>query len=303
MFATLAGAMALSALAQPVQAESVKVPALMSLQFKPPGDPVPATSVGGGTRGNVRFAPPGEAAPATSVGGGSRGNVRFAPPGEAAPATSVGGGSRGNVRFAPPGEGSPSTSVGGGSRGDEGTLSPGGPGLEAIALLPATQHGRTMSARPTFFVYVPPTTTDKVFFSIQDQAGNHHYQTTLEINGGGSIVSFTLPETAQELEMDTDYLWFFVPLDASGKLQPDSYSVTGWVKRVAAIPTEPDVEALSLATAYAEAGVWYDTLTTLAMAQVNQPDNLTLAEEWRSLLGQVGLEAIAATPVIMQPSP
>jgi hypothetical protein len=160
-----------------------------------------------------------------------------------------------------------------------------------------------MSPRPTFFVYVPPTATEKVFFSIQDQDGNHHYQTTLELNGGGSIVSFTLPETAPELEIDTDYLWFFVPLDASGKLQPDSYSVTGWVKRVAAIPTAPDLEALSLATAYAEAGVWYDTLTTLAVAQINQPDNLTLAEEWRNLLGQVGLEAIAATPVILQPSP
>ena len=281
MFATLAGAVALSAWAQPVQAEGVKVPALISLQFRPPGDPVPATSVGGGTRGNVRFAPPGESAPASSVGGGSRGNVRFAPPGEAAPLSSVSGG----------------------SRGDEGTLSPGGPGLEAIALLPTTQHGRTMSARPTFFVYVPPTSTDKVFFSIQDQAGNHHYQTTLEINGGGSIVSFTLPETAPELAMDTDYLWFFVPLDASGRLQPDSYSVTGWVKRVEAIDTEPDAEALALATAYAEAGVWYDTLTTLAMAQVNQPDNLTLANEWRNLLGQVGLEAIAATPVLMPPSP
>ena len=259
MFATLAGVLAFSALAQPVQAEGVKVPTLISLQFKPPGDPVPATSVGGGTRGNVRFAPPGESAPLSSVSGGSR--------------------------------------------GDEGTLSPGGPGLEAIALLPATQHGRTISARPTFFVYVPPTATEKVFFSIQDQDGNHHYQTTLEINGGGSIVSFTLPETAPELAMDTDYLWFFVPLDASGRLQPDSYSVTGWVKRVAAIPTEPDAEALALATTYAEAGVWYDTLTTLAMAQVNQPDNLTLAKEWRNLLGQVGLEAIAATPVLMQTSP
>ncbi|AFY84044.1 DUF928 domain-containing protein [Oscillatoria acuminata] len=281
MFVALAGAMALSALAQPVQAESVKVPTLISLQFRPPGDPTPATSVGGGTRGNVRFAPPGEAAPASSVGGGTRGNVRFAPPGEAAPLTSVSGG----------------------SRGEEGSLSPGAQGLEAIALLPATQHGRTISARPTFFVYVPPTATEKVFFSIQDQDGNHHYQTTLEINGGGSIVSFTLPETAPELEIDKDYLWFFVPLDVSGRLQPDSYSVTGWVKRVEALPTEGDLEALSLATAYAEAGVWYDTLTTLAVAQINQPDNLTLAEEWRSLLGQVGLEAIASSPVIVQPSP
>ncbi len=259
LFATLAGTVALSAVTESVQAEGVTFPALMSLQFKPPGDPTPATSVGGGTRGNVRFAPPGEAAPTTSVSGGSR--------------------------------------------GDEGSPIQENPGLEAIALLPPTEHGRTISPRPTFFVYVPPTATEKVFFSIQDQDGNHHYQTTLEINGGGSIVSFTLPETAPELELDRDYLWFFVPLDASGRLQPDSYSVTGWVKRVAAIPTEPNLEALSLATAYAEAGVWYDTLTTLAVAQMNQPDNLTLAEEWRNLLGQVGLEAIAATPLMMPPSP
>ncbi len=308
---------------------------LISLEFKPPGDVAPTTSVGGGVRGNVQFAAPGDVAPTTSVGGGVRGNVQFAAPGDVAPTNSVGGGVRGDVQFAAPGDVAPTNSVGGGVRGDVQFTAPGNatptnsvgggvrsdveftaPGNAAptnsvgggvrsedlpamTALLPPSKLGLTVSARPTFFVYLPPTLSKEVFFSLQDEQGKHHYQTRLKLSGKGGIISITLPENAPELDMNKHYLWFFAPIQPNGILQPDNYVVTGWVKRVQPKVTgsrQSSSSAIEQATAYAQAGIWYDTLKVLAMAQKSQSDNATLTQEWKALLEQMELSAIATQP-------
>lgn len=287
---------------------------LLSVQFEAPGDAVPRTSVGGGTRGETQFSAPGDAAPQTSVGGGTRGDVQFSVPGEAAPRGSVGGGSRGEIQFGVPGDATPRGTASGGSRGEVQFSTPGDGAPQSsasggtrdndvpalTALLPSTRYGRTVSARPTFFVYLPPTTSKEVFFSLQDEQGNPHYQSILTISGSGGIVSVTLPENAPELEMGKNYLWFFAPIPPGGVLRPDNYSVTGWVKRVEA-PIEGDrntaLNPVELATLYARSGVWYDTLAVLMAARRSQPDNATLAKEWQDLLKQVGLNAIANQPI------
>ncbi|MBP0006570.1 MAG: DUF928 domain-containing protein [Cyanobacteria bacterium SBC] len=286
---------------------------LLSVEFQPPGDPVPPSSVGGGVRGSIQFAPPGEAAPGSSVGGGVRGNVEFAPPGDVAPGSSVGGGVRGNVEFAPPGEAAPGSSVGGGVRGDvefapPGDVAPGssvGGGvrgddqLTLTALLPPSQHGRTLSPRPTFFVYVPPTASMQAFFSVQDDLGNSHYQTLLELTGGGRTMAITLPDDVPELELDRNYVWFFAPIEPGGILRPGNYGVVGWVKRVEAPATldRSFANPIEQATDYAASGIWYDTLDVLISARRSQPNNDTLHAEWQELLQQVGLEAIASEPI------
>ncbi|MEC4983886.1 MAG: DUF928 domain-containing protein [Oscillatoria sp. PMC 1076.18] len=266
--------------------------ALIALQFQPPGDSAPNTSIGGGTRGKVTFAAPGDSAPTTSTGGASRGKVTFAAPGDSAPRTSTGGASRGEVTFAPPGDSAPNTSAGGGTRNER---------LPALtALLPDTNYGQTIASRPTFFVYLPPTASTEVFFSLQDENRNHHYQTTIEVSGEGGIVSVTLPEDAPELEIGKNYAWFFAPIPPGETIQPSSYGVSGWVKRVE-LPTQISENAatnpVAQATAYAESGIWYDTLAVLAAAQKAQPENSVLVSEWRDLLQQVGLEEIATQPL------
>ncbi len=263
-----------------------------NVQFSNPGTGAPSTSVGGGIRGNTQFSAPGDAAPQTSVGGGIRGNTQFSAPGDAAPQTSVGGGIRGDVEFGAPGDASPQTSVGGGTRSD--SLP------ELTAVLPTTQQGHTISARPTFFVYLPPTASNQVFFSLQDEQGNAHYQTMLEISGAGGIVSVTLPEDAPPLELGKNYLWFFAPIEPQGILRPDNYGVVGWVKRVEPLTLNQGDAALSpidRATSYAKAGIWYDTLDILVSAKRLQPQDATLTKEWKELLEQVGLEAISTQPL------
>ena len=308
---------------------------LISVQFALPGDSVPKTSIGGGVRGNVQFALPGGATPRTSVGGGVRGNVQFALPRGATPRTTVGGGVRGNVQFSLPRGATPRTTVGGGVRGDvqfalprgatprttvgggvrgdvqfvqPGSATPSSSVASGVAteefpvltaLVPPTKHGRTVSARPTIFVYLPPIGAQKVFFSLQDEAGNPFYYTTLKVPPEGGTIGITLPPEAPALQIGKNYLWYFAPIEPGGILRPDNYAVTGWVMRVESTVNEQALASspIDLATAYAGAGIWYDTLKVLAEAKRAAPDNKTLAKEWQDLLKQVGLEAIASQPL------
>ena len=302
--ATLTGAVVLSStLYDSVQAtpkqigegETLPSNSLISLKFEAPGDIAPPTSLGGGVRGTVQFSVPGEVGPGTSVGGGVRGNVKFASPRNPAPVNSVGGGVRGDVLFDPPKDDSPTNTISGGTRTNE--------LLAMTALLPTTKHGRTVEARPTFFVYLPPTASSEVFFSLQDEQGNHHYQATLNIAGRGGVVSVTLPDEAPELKVGKNYMWFFAPIEPNGILRPDNPGVTGWVKRVESLTQDGQNSSLSpieLATEYAQQGIWYDTLNILVAAKLAQPNDATLVSEWQELLEQVELDAIATQPIAEQ---
>lgn len=275
------------------QRETLPNNSLVSVKFETPGDAAPQTSVGGGVRGSVQFSAPGDAAPTNSVGGGVRGGVQFSAPGGSAPTNSVGGGVRGNVQFGIPGDAAPSSSVGGGARSDVSQV--------AIALLPPTKIGQTISPHPTFFVYLPPTSSQQVFVSLQDEQGKQLYQKRLPISGKGGIISFSLPSDAPALEIGQNYLWFFAPIPPDGILRPDNYSVTGWVKRVQASSTNRSFSSpIEQATALASQGIWYDTLKILATARKAQPDNATFSQEWKELLEQVGLNSIANQPIAEQ---
>ncbi len=59
----------------------------------------------------------------------------------------------------------------------------------AMALVPPTTQALTVSDRPTFFVYVPPTTAQEASFSLQDDRGELYYQTKVSLpeNGERSV--------------------------------------------------------------------------------------------------------------------
>jgi hypothetical protein len=111
-------------------------------------------------------------------------------------------------------------------------------------LLPEGTHiGRTTVGHPTLFVYVPATEATQALFSLQDEAGDSHYFTTIELTGEAGIVSLTLPKDAPTLEVGQNYLSFFVPIAPGGTLRPDSHTVTAWIKRVA--PNAADYGSLA----------------------------------------------------------
>ncbi len=209
----------------------------------------------------------------------------------------------------PPGEGMPSRTAGGGSRGQcpsvaEGTTPP------LMALVPAfsTQKetaikGLTVAATPTFFFYVPQIPATEAAFSLKDENNNDIYQTRLAISNQAGIVSIQLPKDTPPLKIGQTYRWSFgVICNAENNQEPKVVFVTGEVKR-----TEPDAmlqaklqqaEPLEQAKIYAENGIWFESLTTLAQLRQTQPMDGTLTEQWKQLLESVGLDAIANQPFV-----
>ncbi len=264
-----------------------------SVTFEVPNDEAPLRSSGGASRGIIQLTIPEATYPNGQRGNVTRGEAVFETVGADAPAQTTGGASRGEVTFETPGRESPNTTSGASSRGEQ---------YLVTALIPNTNHGRTVSERPTFYIYMPLTSVKQVFFSLQDEDRNSYYQTTLPIANRKGIISFTLPDDAPPLEVGKHYEWYFVTLEGK-RLRPDSPSISGWIERI-----EPDRSlvaqasagtSLELAASYGRQGVWYDTLTTLVELKRSEPDNNNLISEWTELLEQVGLGDYAANPILV----
>ncbi|NJN72659.1 MAG: DUF928 domain-containing protein [Limnothrix sp. RL_2_0] len=292
----------------------------VSIDIEIPNDVPPVNAIGSQSRGTIRFSLPDKSDnPNSTIGGGSRGAVRFRPSGDiGSPRSTIGASTRGGVQFSlPDDKGNPDLTVGGGSRGavqfglpddaENPSSTIGGGSRDALiqtpltALLPDTNNGRTASSHPTIFVYLPPMGTEEIFFSLQDQDGNFLYDTFIPGVPNGGVVAVSIPANAPPLVVDKPYLWYFAPIEPGGRLLPNNYAVTGWVKRVDAQLSPQDMAEtapIKRAIAYAEQGLWYDTLKILADALVENPDNGEIHTEWHDLLQQIDLEVLSTQSII-----
>ncbi|MGC9525848.1 MAG: DUF928 domain-containing protein [Limnospira sp.] len=196
-------------------------------------------------------------------------------------------------QFRPPDIREPSRRESGGTRG-AGIF-----GREnAIALVPE-MGGVTVSEFPSFFFYIPeidrssPEVT--AFFDIFDE-NDKIYETQLNGLETGGIIKIGGTETAAQLSLEIGkiYRWS-LEIEGGGIL-------AGTVQRVAADPEL--TEALKRAIPedypdlYIEAGIWYDSLSTLAALRQADPDNSNLTTRWQELLESAGLDAIANAPLL-----
>jgi Domain of Unknown Function (DUF928) len=204
--------------------------------------------------------------------------------------------------FEPPDQGLPGRREGGGTRG--GCLAQAGAQPHSLtALIPATNTGRTVTAHPSLFWYVPQNTAAAAEFVLLDAANTEIYKTILPISQQPGVLSLSLPAdgSVPALEVGKSYRWYFSlicdPLDRSA----DSFT-TGWVQR-----TEPSTalaQQLSAAAEeekpliYASAGIWYEALAGLAELRREQPQNAQVQTQWQTLLESVGLAQIADQPLL-----
>lgn len=208
-----------------------------------------------------------------------------------------------SVTFNPPGDGLPEETVGGASRSPNGKVCPeDAAALDrgVMPLIPATNHGQTITSHPTIYLYMPKTSASQVFLSLRDKEGNNIYQEFLPAIATGSIVGFKLPAEAPALETGKTYKWSMA-IVCGGSLRADSPTVSGWIKRVEADATtigqldrDPSLEGAAL---YGAKGLWYETIGTLVELRRQQPEDVTITENWKNLLSSVGLGAIASQPV------
>ncbi len=205
----------------------------------------------------------------------------------------------------PPGQDAPKQTAGGGVRGGNcpATIGAEVKGTPLTLLLPESGLGLTVADRPTFMAYVPPTSATEVEFTIRDDREEFAYRTKVSIDGKGGVVSVSLPANLPPLEAGKDYMWSVAMVCEPGDRLQDVVA-QGYIRRV-----QPDsnltsqlanAAPLSQADVYGKAGIWFETLNTLAQLRKAQPTNPKLAASWQELLESeaVKLEAIAGAELV-----
>ena len=200
------------------------------------------------------------------------------------------------VTFEPPQGTKPAQTVGGASRGEQCPSDSIEQNMTLTPVLPSSSRSLTVESHPTLLVYIPKTSATKALLSVRDENEDYDYQTTVSLSDRAGIVSLTLPDNAPAININREYQWSLI-LMCDNKLRPDSPVVKGDIMRVASsshltnkLAQADRHESVAI---YANAGLWYDTVSSLAKLKASNPKDLNIASNWESLLNSVGLENIA----------
>lgn len=157
---------------------------------------------------------------------------------------------------------------------------------ELISLVPESLIGLTQSAYPTIYFYLPPTTSDRLKFTLLNEATNELvYEGRFSIKNDKGITSVSLPNNGVQspLEVGSTYVWYISVI--CDELNPDeNVVVEGQIQRVEAISTSSTNPA-DLPALYASEGLWFDAID--ASAKLKQEGNTA---DWNALLTAVDLD-------------
>jgi hypothetical protein len=161
--------------------------------------------------------------------------------------------------------------------------------------------GLTASPHPTLWFYVPYKNgaSHPASFVLQDDDENNIYQGEITLPAEPGIVSVSLA-AAPPLEVGKSYQWFF-KIYCTKSRSDEPVSVQGAIQRVnlsraieQQIKAAPPQQQINL---YAQNGIWFDALNTLATLRLTNPKDQTLAADWASLLQSVALEDLTTAPL------
>ncbi|WP_211293252.1 DUF928 domain-containing protein [Brunnivagina elsteri] len=178
------------------------------------------------------------------------------------------------------------------------------PGTTLTLLLPEDGFGLTTSAYPRFFWYVPANTAQRVEFSLyrvnrKTQAKQLVYKQSLQPTQEAKVESIELPKNRQvsPLKINQLYQWsvtVFCTQQNDGS--EVSRTVEGWLERI----TLPQNIVRKLQTlspknrlaVYAERGLWFDLLSTLAQLHYCRPSDVSLSNMTADIFEQVELSEL-----------
>ncbi|MEG4235180.1 DUF928 domain-containing protein [Microcoleus sp. Pol11C3] len=216
-------------------------------------------------------------------------------------------GSRPNIQpgstwnsFQPPEDGVPGRREGGGTRGLECPTAT----TALTALIPQSTMGQTISAKPTFFYYLPVALDKTVQFELADERDKTLYKKSFRmVTSRAGVVSVSLgsDDNSPALEVGKNYQWYFT-IKCNPKNTRDDVLVSGWINRTAIAPTvkteldrSSDITKLSI---FAQQSLWYEYLATLAQLRIESPSDASLAIKWSAVLNSVELGKIAQEPLV-----
>ena len=155
------------------------------------------------------------------------------------------------------------------------------PGQSLRAIVPASNQGDTVEAHPTFFFYVPFSSTQneelvaEFMLLTEDRYYLLEEPLLVSLPETPGIVRLGLPEDMPGLEIGKRYNWYFSLLCEDWELSRNPF-ISGWVERVS--PDEVD-------------DTWHELLSSLTQQLP------TGQMEWASFLSFYNLEEFARQPV------
>lgn len=168
-----------------------------------------------------------------------------------------------------------------------------------VLLMPAGHTGQAIAPHPTFFAFVPAAASVQ-FVVIEPGSSNTVYGTDFATKTAG-IVRLPVPETAPPLKVGKEY-WWYVSVLCDPKYARDRSYLQGWVKRVAPNPAlEKQLAQAKVGdrpALYAAAGLWYDTLRSLADLRRDYPQEPKLTPIWTDFLKGVGAATVTGMPLV-----
>jgi Domain of Unknown Function (DUF928) len=180
------------------------------------------------------------------------------------------------------------------------------------ALVPKYQErrvwGLTQMERPTFWFYVPYTNSSIVdmSFTLQDESNPAetkivYENLTISPAQKSGLMQVTLPSSIEPLATNKTYHWF-LKLNMGCRSGQRPLFVDGWVQRIdmdrhLSVQIQQATPTAKVAL-YAENGLWYDALATLANLRLTQPQDTALNQDWQNLLDAIELGELASQPYI-----
>lgn len=202
-----------------------------------------------------------------------------------------------SLKFPPAGSrGAPKATAGGGTRSDDTSCISVKEGeIPLVALMPNRENtGKTATATPILYWYVPQTTAITGEFVLTDEDDNEVYQTTFALPVEPGIVKLNIPAKAS-LKPGKSYSWSFMIVCDSQYRNRDKYveGVIQYTELSSELKSQLEKKApLEKAKLYAGNKIWLETLNTVA--QLRSKNSI----EWEELLKSVGLEVIAQKPFV-----
>ncbi|MDZ8226756.1 DUF928 domain-containing protein [Nostoc sp. ChiVER01] len=198
------------------------------------------------------------------------------------------------LQFKPPNNGAPGGNRSG-SSGNTGSR-PICPTVEKdiTALIPKTNWANTLAERPTFWFYIPYE-RGRLKLILKDEGKSTIVaRVNYEVNKGGGIMGFPIPETSPALEVNRAYRWQ-VSFSCEPNIEPSFTGVQGVVERVA--KNEAFKTKLTSTTTiqgqinlYANQGLWHETISTLIQLRRSKPTEQELKQDWSDLLSNTHVE-------------
>ncbi|MBD1881944.1 DUF928 domain-containing protein [Coleofasciculus sp. FACHB-T130] len=207
-----------------------------------------------------------------------------------------------NLNFKPPERGTPDGRERGATRG--GCQNPAlAPKSASLAALTPLDVGLTVAEYPTFSWYMAETSAREAEFLLRDANDREVYKAKFALAGKPGIYSLNLPPSANlpPLAQDKEYHWDVSVICDANNREKDMV-VGGAIKRIA--PDSALVRQIQRATLqervglYAQARLWHETLATLLELRRLNPNDSTLASDWKKLLLSVELNKVASEPLV-----